>query len=166
MSTQAVVSGVTMVSFPTDITSMGHHGFLSPDGRCFSFDHKANGYGRGEGVGTIIVKRLSDALKDGDTIRAVIRGTGVNQDGRTAGISLPSSQAQESLMRSVYAEAGLTLNETHMVEAHGTGTAAGDPLEASAIARTFSSRRKDIPLYVGAIKSSIGHLEGGAGIAG
>ena len=145
---------------------MGHHGFLSQEGRCFSFDHRANGYGRGEGVGTVIMKRLSDALRDGDTIRAVIRGIGVNQDGRTAGISLPSSQAQESLMRSVYANAGLDLTDTHMVEAHGTGTAAGDPLEASAIARTFASRSKDIPLYVGAIKSCIGHLEGGAGIAG
>ncbi|KAH6699034.1 iterative type I polyketide synthase [Leptodontidium sp. MPI-SDFR-AT-0119] len=165
-SSMAVVSGVTMISFPTDITSMGHHGFLSQEGRCFSFDHRANGYGRGEGVGSVIVKRLSDALRDGDTIRAVIRGIGVNQDGRTAGISLPSSQAQESLMRSVYANAGLDLTDTHMVEAHGTGTAAGDPLEASAIARTFASRSKDIPLYVGAIKSCIGHLEGGAGIAG
>ena len=155
-----------MISFPTDITSMGHHGFLSQDGRCFSFDHRANGYARGEGVGSVIVKRLSDAIRDGNTIRAVIRGTGVNQDGRTAGISLPSSEAQESLMRSVYRNAGLNFKDTHMVEAHGTGTAAGDPLEASAIARTFSSRGKDIPLYVGAIKSCIGHLEGGAGIAG
>ncbi|KAH8815396.1 iterative type I polyketide synthase [Xylogone sp. PMI_703] len=165
-SDMSVVSGVTMISFPTDITSMGHHGFLSPDGRCYSFDYRANGYARGEGVGTVIVKRLSDAVRDGDTIRAVVRGTGVNQDGRTAGISLPSSQAQEALMRKVYQNAGLGFEDTHMVEAHGTGTAAGDPLEASAIARTFASRRKDIPLYIGAVKSSIGHLEGGAGIAG
>lgn len=155
-----------MISFPTDITSMGHHGFLSQEGRCFSFDHRADGYARGEGVGTVIVKRLSDALRDGNTIRAVIRGTGVNQDGRTAGISLPSSAAQERLMRTVYASAGLDFNDTMMVEAHGTGTAAGDPIEASAIARTFASRSKDIPLFVGAIKSGIGHLEGGAGIAG
>jgi acyl transferase domain-containing protein len=155
-----------MISFPTDITSMGHHGFLSPDGRCYSFDHRANGYARGEGVGSVIVKRLSDAILEGDTIRAVIRGSGVNQDGRTPGISLPSSAAQESLMRKVYASAGLNLEDTMMVEAHGTGTAAGDPIEASAIARTFSTRSKEIPLFVGAIKSGIGHLEGGAGIAG
>lgn len=155
-----------MISFPTEIASTAHHGFLSQEGRCFSFDHRADGYARGEGVGTVILKRLSDALRDGDTIRAVVRGTGVNQDGRTAGISLPSSAAQESLMRSIYANSGLGFDETMMVEAHGTGTAAGDPIEASAIARTFASRSKDIPLFVGAIKSGIGHLEGGAGIAG
>ena len=145
---------------------MSHHGFLSQEGKCFSFDHRADGYARGEGVGTVIVKRLADAIRDGDTIRAVIRGCGANQDGRTPGISLPSSAAQEKLIRDVYKQAGLPLDETMMIEAHGTGTAAGDPIEASAIARTFASRRRDIPLYVGAIKSGIGHLEGGAGIAG
>lgn len=155
-----------MISFPTDITSMGHHGFLSQEGKCFSFDHRADGYARGEGVGTVIVKRLSDAIRDGNTIRAVIRGCGVNQDGRTPGISLPSSAAQESLIRSVYETAGLDFQNTMMVEAHGTGTAAGDPIEARAIARAFSSRKTDIPLFIGAIKSGIGHLEGGAGIAG
>ncbi|KEF55686.1 uncharacterized protein A1O9_08436 [Exophiala aquamarina CBS 119918] len=136
------------------------------EGKCFSFDHRADGYARGEGVGTVIVKRLSDALRDGDTIRAVLRGSGANQDGRTPGISLPSSAAQESLIRSVYKHAGLPLSDTMMIEAHGTGTSAGDPIEASAIARAFASRHRDIPLYIGAIKSGIGHLEGGAGIAG
>ncbi len=155
-----------MISFPTDITSMSHHGFLSPDGKCFSFDHRANGYARGEGVGSVIVKRLSDAIKNGDTIRAVIRGTAVNQDGRTPGISLPSSAAQEILMRKIYADAGLGFEDTMMVEAHGTGTAAGDPLEATAIGRVFGPSRKDTPLFIGALKSGIGHLEGGAGIAG
>lgn len=145
---------------------MSHHGFLSKEGKCFSFDHRADGYARGEGVGSVIVKRLSDAIKDGNTIRAVIRGCGVNQDGRTPGISLPSSAAQESLMRKVYAAAGLGFEDTHMVEAHGTGTAAGDPIEASAIARTFASRSREIPLFIGAVKSNVGHLEGGAGIAG
>ena len=155
-----------MILGPIDTTSMGHHGFLSPEGKCFSFDHRADGYARGEGVGTIIVKRLADALRDGDTIRAVVRGTGVNQDGKTAGITLPSSAAQERLMREVYASAGLNVVDTVMIESHGTGTAAGDPIEASAIARTFASRSIDIPLFVGAMKSGIGHLEGAAGIAG
>lgn len=162
----SVISGVTMISFPTDIMSMGHHGFLSQEGKSFSFDHRADGYARGEGVGSVIVKRLSDAIRDGNTIRAVIRGTGVNQDGRTPGISMPSSSAQESLMKKVYASAGLDFKDTMMVEAHGTGTAAGDPIEANAIAKTFASRKSDVPLYVGAIKSGIGHLEGGAGVAG
>ena len=162
----SVISGVTMISFPTDIMSMGHHGFLSPEGKCFSFDHRADGYARGEGVGSLVVKRLSDAIRDGNTIRSVIRGIGVNQDGRTPGISMPSSTAQESLMRKVYASVGLSVEDTMMVEAHGTGTAAGDPIEANAIARTFASRKSKIPLYVGAVKSGLGHLEGGAGVAG
>lgn len=165
-SDMAVISGVTMISFPSDIVSMGHHGFLSQQGRCYSFDHRADGYARGEGVGSLIVKRLSDAVRDRNTIRAVIRGTGVNQDGRTPGISLPSATAQESLIRKVYSAAGLQLADTAMVEAHGTGTAAGDPIEASALARTFGASRTDTPIYVGALKSGIGHLEGGAGVAG
>ncbi|KAK5957266.1 Type I Iterative PKS [Knufia fluminis] len=165
-SDMAIISGVTMISFPTDIMSMGHHGFLSTEGKSFSFDHRAEGYARGEGVGSLIVKRLPDAVRDGNTIRAVIRGTGVNQDGRTPGIAMPSSAAQESLMRKVYASAKLDFEDTMMVEAHGTGTAAGDPLEASAIAKIFQSSRSSIPMIIGAIKSGIGHLEGGAGIAG
>ena len=162
----SVISGVTVISFPTDILSMGHHGFLSSEGRSFSFDHRADGYARGEGVGSLVIKRLPDAIRDGNTIRAIIRGTGVNQDGRTPGISMPSSTAQEALIKKVYSSAGLEYHDTMMVEAHGTGTAAGDPLEASAIARSFASRKSTIPLHIGAIKSGIGHLEGGAGIAG
>jgi acyl transferase domain-containing protein len=163
---KSVISGASMVAYPADIVNMSHHGFLSPEGKCFSFDHRADGYARGEGVGSLILKRMSDAIRDGDTIRAVIRATGVNQDGRTPGISLPSTDAQETLIRDVYASAGLSFEETMLFEAHGTGTSAGDPLEAAAIARTIASRSKDNPLYVGAIKSGIGHLESGAGIAG
>jgi acyl transferase domain-containing protein/NADPH:quinone reductase-like Zn-dependent oxidoreductase/SAM-dependent methyltransferase len=161
----AIVSGVTQISFPTDIVGMSNHGFLGQKGKCHTFDHRADGYARGEGVGSIIVKRLSDAVRDGDTIRGVIRATGVNQDGRTPGISLPSSEAQEKLIRQVYASAGLDMKDTMMVEAHGTGTSAGDPLEAAAISRSFAGRSKDVPLFVGALKSGIGHLEGGAGVA-
>ena len=163
---KSVVSGVNVLLTTSDMYGMSHHGFLSADGKCFSFDHRANGYSRGEGVGTIIIKSLSAALRDGDTIRAIVRGTGINQDGRTPGITLPSSVAQETLTRSVYANAGLDLQDTMLVESHGTGTAAGDPVEARAIASAFSSRSKEIPLYIGAIKSNIGHLEGASGVAG
>lgn len=165
-NTQAIVTGVTALYFPGDITAMGYTGFLSEDGRCFSFDHRANGYGRGEGVGTVIVKRLSDAIRDQNTIRAIVRGTGVNQDGDTPGITMPSSTAQELLIRKVYAKAGLSLADTMMVEAHGTGTAAGDPVEAQAIARSFGTSARETPLLLGSIKSNIGHLEGAAGVAG
>jgi acyl transferase domain-containing protein len=162
----AVITGVTVINYPGDLNAMSHQGFLGPNGKCFSFDHRAEGYARGEGVGTVIVKRLKDAVRDGDIIRAVIRGTGINQDGRTPGLTLPDSEAQERLIRSVYKAAGLGFDQTAFVEAHGTGTGAGDPIEASGIARAFSGRRNQEPLYVGSIKASVGHLEGAAGIAG
>jgi acyl transferase domain-containing protein len=165
-SDMAISSGVTVLAYPNDVASMSYQGFLSQDGRCFSFDHRANGYARGEGVGTVIVKRLSDAIRDGNSIRAVIRGTGVNQDGRTPGLTNPDSLAQERLIRTVYARAGLSVSNTAMVEAHGTGTAAGDPIEANGIARAFSARPRNLPpLYIGACKSGTGHLEGAAGAA-
>jgi acyl transferase domain-containing protein len=143
---------------------MGHHGLLGTQGRSFSFDARAEGYARGEGVGTVILKPLHAAVRDGDTIRAVIRETGVNQDGRTPGITVPSAAAQERLIREVYWRAGLDMEQTRFVEAHGTGTSTGDPIEAEALSRAFKCRREG-PLYVGAVKSSIGHLEGGSGIA-
>lgn len=115
----------------------------------------------------ILVKSLRKALEDGDSIRAVIRGTAVNHDGRTPGINLPSAAAQEAMIRCAYANAGLEFSETGYFEAHGTGTAAGDPLEAAAVGRVFASSRKPgQPLYIGSVKSNIGHLEGGAGLAG
>ena len=152
------------MEYPADIIAESHHGFLSADAKCFSFDHRANGYSRGEGVASIIVKRLSSALRDGDTVRAVIRNTGVNQDGRTPGITNPSAVAQEALIRHVYREAGLNPKDTAFVEAHGTGTAAGDPVEASAIAKVFGSSQEEA-VYIGALKSNVGHLEGGSGVA-
>lgn len=115
----------------------------------------------------LLVKSLARALEDGDSIRAVIRGTAVNQDGRTPGINLPSTTAQETLIRSAYRDAGLGFSETGYFEAHGTGTAAGDPLETAAVGRVFTdSRNSNRPLYIGSIKTNIGHLEGGAGLAG
>lgn len=152
---------------PRDWLTKQTTSFLSPDGRCYSFDHRANGYARGEGAACIVLKSLEDAIKDGDTIRAVLRQTGVNQDGKTAGITLPSKEAQQALIKSVYNAAGLDPVDTSYVEAHGTGTPAGDPLEASALAGVFSPGRPgDKPLRIGSIKSNMGHLEGCSGLAG
>ncbi|KAJ5546921.1 Acyl transferase/acyl hydrolase/lysophospholipase [Penicillium frequentans] len=160
----ALVSGVSILENPVETVGMSHHGLLGTQGRCFSFDSRAEGYARGEGVGTVVLKPLSTAIRDGDTIRAVIRETGVNQDGRTSGLTVPSAEAQEKLIREVYWRAGLDLEQTRFVEAHGTGTSIGDPIEAGALARAFKCRR-ETPLYVGTIKSTIGHLEGGSGVA-
>lgn len=139
--------------------------FLSPDNRCHSFDKSANGYARGEGGGFLVLKPLEQALHDGDSIRAVIRASGANQDGRTPGITLPSGVRQEQLIRSVYEAAGLDLSSTAYFEAHGTGTAAGDPIECSAIGRIFGANRGE-PILVGSVKSNMGHLEGASGIIG
>lgn len=142
-------------------------GFLSPDGRCYSFDFKANGYARGEGFGCVLIKPLRSAIKQNNVIRAVVRGTGVNQDGRTPSITQPSSEAQISLIRSTYALAGLDLDQTAYVEAHGTGTAVGDPIEARSIGEVFRHGRDAThPVHVGSVKSNIGHLEGASGLAG
>lgn len=100
-------------------------GFLSPSSRCFSFDGRANGYARGEGFGVLVIKRVSDAIRDNDTIRAVIRSTGSNQDGRTPGVTQPSKDSQEQLIRDTYAKAMLNMRDTAFFEAHGTGTAVG-----------------------------------------
>jgi acyl transferase domain-containing protein len=132
-------------------------GFLSPDGRCHSFDQRANGYGRGEGVGCVILKPIDEALKNGDVIRAVIRNTGINHDGKTPGVTFPSAKAQEALARTVYAQAGLDPLETTYIESHGTGTQAGDPVEASALFMNFGKNRSD-PIQVGTVKSNVGHL--------
>ena len=141
-------------------------GFLSPDSRSFSFDERANGYSRGEGFGVVIIKRLEDALANNDSIHAVIRSIGANQDGRTAGIVQPNSHAQESLIRETYRKAALDLKVTRFFEAHGTATQVGDILEAQAISRVFKDyRSSNDPLYIGALKSNVGHLEGASGIA-
>ena len=139
--------------------------FLSPDSRCYPFDARANGYSRGEGFGIIIVKRVTDAIADGDTIRAIIRGIGVNQDGRTLGITQPNCSAQELLIRDTYRENHLDIGLTRFFEAHGTGTPVGDLIEARAISAVFKDVRSSLePLFVGAVKSNIGHLEGASGV--
>lgn len=141
--------------------------FLSPDSKCQAFDQKANGYARGEGIASVILKPLDAALRDNDLIRGVIRGTAVNQDGKTPGITLPSMEAQVDLINSAYASAGLCLNDTAYFEAHGTGTSAGDYLETGALGMTFGkARQAGNPLLVGTVKTNIGHVEGASGLAG
>ncbi|CAG7951292.1 unnamed protein product [Penicillium nalgiovense] len=163
----AIAAGVNLILSHEFMSTMSMMKFLSSDGRCHTFDEKANGYARGEAAGCLILKPLAKALHDHDKIRAVIRGTGSNQDGRTAGITLPNGAAQESLIRSVYARADLDPSETDFVEAHGTGTLAGDPVETGAIARVFGiGRPPDNPVRIGSIKTNVGHLEGASGIAG
>ncbi|PYI08862.1 hypothetical protein BO78DRAFT_440483 [Aspergillus sclerotiicarbonarius CBS 121057] len=165
-SDMAIVSGVNVFGGLHHILGMSYSGFLGSEGKCFTFDHRANGYSRGEGVGTVIVKSLDKALADGDTIRAVVRATTLNHDGRTPGLTHPSGDAQVRLIRSAYESAGLDPAETHYVESHGTGTPAGDPIEVRYIAEAFQSTERDEPLYIGALKTNIGHIEGGSGISG
>lgn len=139
----------------------------SEEGRCFTFDSRGTGYGRGDGVATVVLKLLSEAIKNNDPIRAIIRSSGVGQDGKTNGISVPNGEAQEQLIRATYARAGLDPSETLYVEAHGTGTAVGDPIEASAIGRSFAvERRSKEPVIVGSLKTNIGHTESVSGLAG
>ncbi|KAI9163271.1 Polyketide synthase [Paramyrothecium foliicola] len=166
-SSMAIAGGVGLIMTPSTIMPMTALNFLSPDGKCFTFDARANGYGRGEGAGIIIMKRLSDALRDNDPIRAVIRGSGVNQDGKTTGITMPSKEAQVANIQRVYQHAGLSFDQTGYVECHGTGTQAGDWRELKAVSETLASGRcPNNPLIVGSIKPNIGHLEGAAGVAG
>ncbi|MGW6601266.1 non-ribosomal peptide synthetase/type I polyketide synthase [Streptomyces sp. NPDC055036] len=142
-------------------------GFLSPEGRSRTFDAGADGYVRAEGVGVVALKRLSDALRDGDPIHAVITASGVNQDGRTNGITVPSADAQVTLIERVCAEARIAPGSLQYVEAHGTSTPVGDPIEADALTRALAvGREPDAPCYVGSVKTNIGHTESAAGIAG
>ncbi|TQN73576.1 Highly reducing polyketide synthase alt5 [Colletotrichum shisoi] len=163
----ALVGGTNLILMPEMQLSMTALHFLSPDNKSQTFDHKANGYARGEGAAVVLIKPLHLALRDNNVIRGVIRGTGVNQDGHTPGITLPSAKAQEDLIRSVYKSAGLNFQDTTYFEAHGTGTAAGDPLEASAIGATLGAARPPgKPLIVGSIKTNVGHMEGVSGLGG
>lgn len=163
----AVAGGVNLILNPEMTIQLSNLGFLSPFGHCRSFDNDGDGYGRGEGCGLILIKRLADAERDGDPIRAVIRGSGINSDGWTQGITLPSVDAQAALIRDVYSNFGLDMESTQFVECHGTGTKAGDPVEVRAIHETLglkaSGSRK---LIVGSVKPNIGHLEAGAAVAG
>ncbi|KAI1739761.1 hypothetical protein F4680DRAFT_466265 [Xylaria scruposa] len=161
-----VVLGSNLMLSPDGSLPLSNMNFLSPDSKCFSFDARANGYARGEGVVALVVKPLETALQHGDTIRAVVRATASNQDGRTPGLTQPSIDAQEALIRRTYAKAGLSFGKTRYFEAHGTGTLIGDPIEMKAIGRVFRTfRSTTAPLLVGSIKANIGHLEAASGLA-
>ncbi|KAH0404234.1 polyketide synthase, partial [Aureobasidium melanogenum] len=168
----AVAAGTNIILSPRNFIAESNLNMLSPDGRSRMWDANANGYARGEGVASVVLKTLTQALADGDTIECIIRETGVNQDGRTPGITMPSSNAQCDLIRSTYRKAGLDLTKIsdrpQFFEAHGTGTKAGDPQEARAIYNAFfadTGITNEI-LHVGSIKTVVGHTEGTAGIAG
>ncbi|KAL8846842.1 MAG: hypothetical protein Q9221_008100 [Calogaya cf. arnoldii] len=163
----SLVAGCNL-TYVHDYTSLlSKMSFLSPDSRCYAFDERANGYARGEGIGVVILKRLSDAVRDRNTIRAVLRSSASNQDAHTPGITQPSTEAQENLIRETYRKAGLSMEHTRFVEAHGTGTKIGDTVEIDALGGAFRAyRTPEDPLYVGAVKSNLGHLEGASGIAG
>jgi acyl transferase domain-containing protein/NADPH:quinone reductase-like Zn-dependent oxidoreductase/NADP-dependent 3-hydroxy acid dehydrogenase YdfG/acyl carrier protein len=163
----ALAGGVNIMHRPEIPISMCKGGFLSRDGRCKSFDARGDGYGRGEGAGVVVLKPLTAALRDGDHIYAVVRGTGVNQDGRTDGITVPNPEAQEALIRTVCHRAGVDPRSVRYVEAHGTGTALGDPLETSALGAVIGrGRSAEDACLVGSVKANIGHLEAASGIAG
>ncbi|KAI1170512.1 polyketide synthase PksD [Nemania sp. FL0916] len=162
----ALVTGSNMLLSAEESLHLSSMNMLSPDSLCYSFDHRANGYARGEGVVVLVMKTLQDAIKDGNMIRAVIRATSSNQDGRTPGITQPSIISQEKLIRQTYKSCSLELASTHYVEAHGTGTQIGDSTEIKALGRVFNrSHSSTAPLYVGSVKANIGHLEGCSGLA-
>lgn len=164
---QAVVGGVNLLLAPAITINFEMGGALAPDGRCKPFSSDADGIVRAEGCGVVVLKRLRDARRDGDHVLAVIRGTGVNQDGRSNGMMAPNPLAQEALLRDVYARAGVDPSSLDYVEAHGTGTLLGDPIEAGALAAVLGAGRDaDRPLLLGSVKSNLGHLEGAAGVAG
>ena len=163
----ALAGGVLVMAGPGLSVVLDAAGATSPDGRSKSFDAAADGYGRGEGAGVVVLKRLSDARRDGDRVLAVVRGAAVHQDGRTNGIMAPNGDAQAHLMRRAYEATGIDPATVGYVEAHGTGTSIGDPLEAGAMASVFGADRPaDAPCLIGSVKPNIGHLEAGAGIAG
>ncbi|MEM7342898.1 MAG: SDR family NAD(P)-dependent oxidoreductase, partial [Chloroflexota bacterium] len=160
----ALAGGVNLILRPEGNIAFSKAHLLSPDGRCKTFDASANGYVRGEGCGVLLLKRLSQAQQDGDPIVAVLRGSMINQDGHSSSLTAPNGPSQETVIRQALQQAGISPNEVGYIEAHGTGTALGDPIEISALNAIFAER--DEPLWVGSIKTNVGHLEGAAGIAG
>ncbi|WP_204050814.1 type I polyketide synthase, partial [Microbispora siamensis] len=160
----ALAGGVNLIVDPAGTAAVARFGGLSPDGRCHTFDRRANGYVRGEGAGLVLLKALDDAVEDGDRIYAVLLGGAVNNDGGTDGLTTPSARAQAEVLRRAWAAAGVAPSELQYVELHGTGTRVGDPVEARGLGL---ARLGDGPvLQVGSVKTNIGHLEGAAGIAG
>src|SRR3984885_9649309 len=163
----ALAGGVSLMLAPDSTIMFSRSGLLAKNGRCKTFDAAAEGYARGEGCGMVLLKRLSDALAVGDRVMAVIRGSAVNQDGRSGGITAPNGLAQQAVIREALAAAHIEPREVDYVETHGTGTSLGDPIEVGALSAVYGDGRpKSDPLYIGSVKTNIGHTEGAAGIAG
>ncbi|MFI1084387.1 SDR family NAD(P)-dependent oxidoreductase [Streptomyces sp. NPDC020939] len=163
----AIAGGAALMLAPDAHVGLAEMGVLSPDARCHVFDRRANGFVRGEGGGLVVLKRLADALADGDRIAAVVAGSAVNNDGRTNGLTAPSAAAQQELLTRAYRQAGIDPGAVHYVELHGTGTAVGDPVEATALGGALGTApTRTAPLLVGSVKTNIGHLDTAAGVAG
>ena len=165
-SDQALVAGVNMMLSPENSVATSRWGMLAPDGRCKTFDADADGYVRSEGCGVVVLKRLSDAVRDGDSVLAVVRGSAVNQDGPSSGQTVPSGPAQQAVLRAALEASRLQPADIDYIEAHGTGTALGDPIELGALHQVFGERDGSAPLVLGSVKTNVGHLESAAGIIG
>jgi len=163
----ALVGGVNRIITPELSISFSKVRMLASDGRCKTFDASADGFIRSEGCGMVVLKRLSDAVQHGDTIHALIRCTAVNQDGRTSGLTVPHGPSQQAVIRNALKTAKTEPSQVQYIETHGTGTALGDPIEVGALGEVFrQAHSQDNPLYIGSVKTNIGHLEGAASIAG
>ncbi|WP_394833379.1 type I polyketide synthase [Pendulispora rubella] len=162
----ALAGGVALMLSPEPFIVLSKLGAIAPDGRCKSFDDAADGYGRGEGIGVVVLKRLADARRDGNPVLAIVAGSAVNHDGSAGGISVPNGAAQQEVIKRALDAAGVAPSQIDYVEAHGTGTSLGDPIELDALHAVFGpDRDPKTPLLVGSVKSNIGHLEGAAGVA-
>ncbi|MGB9227871.1 type I polyketide synthase [Mycobacterium sp.] len=165
-SDMALVGGTNLLLSPGPSIACSRWGMLSPEGQCKTFDVSADGYVRGEGAGVVVLKRLEDALRDGNRVLAVVRGTAVNSDGASSGVTVPNGPAQQALLRTALTSSKLKPADIDYIEAHGTGTPLGDPIELDSLSKVFGDRENSPPLVIGSVKTNVGHLEAAAGVAG